>query len=141
MIREYQPQDQDDLLNVWWNASLIAHPFLSEEFLTSEKTIIVELYLPNTETWVYTVDDKVVGFIALMGNEVGAIFVDPAHQQAGFGRQLMDKAVERRGELEVEVFAANSIGQAFYSRYGFEPIDEKIHEPTGQQVLRLRFQP
>ncbi|NQV23929.1 MAG: hypothetical protein HQ518_06130 [Rhodopirellula sp.] len=51
----------------------------------------------------------------------------------------MDKAKELRGELEVEVFAASSIGRAFYAKYGFTPIEELVHEPTGQEVLRRRL--
>ena len=51
----------------------------------------------------------------------------------------MDKAQELHGNLEVEVFKANTIGRNFYSKYGFKPLEEKYHEPTGQQVLRLKF--
>ena len=44
---------------------------------------------------------------------------------------------DRRRELEVEVFTANALGRAFYARYGFELVEEKIHEPTGLEVMRL----
>ena len=139
MIRPYAAKDLDDLLTAWGAASEIAHPFLSDEFIASERENIPDLYLPNAETWVFEADGTVVGFIALIGNEVGAIFVHPSHQKIGIGHQLMDMAKELRGELEVEVFAANSIGRAFYAKYGFIPIEEKVHEPTRQDVLRLRL--
>ncbi len=51
----------------------------------------------------------------------------------------MDKAKELRGELVVEVFKANSIGRAFYAKYGFESVAEKVHEQTGFELLRLRI--
>ena len=51
----------------------------------------------------------------------------------------MDKARELRGELEVEVFVANTIGRAFYAKYGFEAFEEKVHCQTGLNVLRLRL--
>jgi putative acetyltransferase len=57
----------------------------------------------------------------------------------GIGKALMDKAKELHGNLEVEVFVKNSIGRNFYSKYGFELKREKLHEQTGQQVLRLKF--
>lgn len=139
MIRPYTPKDLDELLTAWAAASEIAHPFLSDEFLASERENIPNLYLPNAETWVFEAEGTVVGFIALIGNEVGAIFVHPSHQKLGIGQQLMDKVKDLRGELEVEVFAANSIGRAFYAKYGFVLIQEKVHEPTGQGVLRLRL--
>ena len=37
------------------------------------------------------------------------------------------------------MFNENAIGRRLYVKYGFEKIEEKQHEPTGQQVLRLRF--
>lgn len=42
-------------------------------------------------------------------------------------------------ELEVEVFKVNKVARKFYAKYGFKPIEEKLHEPTGQGVLRLKF--
>ena len=51
----------------------------------------------------------------------------------------MDKAQELHRDLEVEVFKVNQMGREFYSRYGFKQLEEKFHEPTGQQVLHLRF--
>ncbi len=139
MIRKYRDQDLDDLLAAWASASEIAHPFLTQDFLASERQNIPNLYLPNAETWVFDDSGRVVGFVALLGNEVGAIFVHPSHQRRGVGRQLMDKARELRGELVVEVFTENTIGRAFYAKYGFETVAEKVHEQTGFDLLRLRL--
>ncbi len=139
MIRRYRDQDLDDLLAAWAAASEIAHPFLTQEFLDLERKNIPNLYLPNAETWVYEDEGRVVGFVALLGNELGAIFVHPSHQRRGVGWQLMDKAKELRGELVVEVFKANTMGRAFYVKYGFEIIAEKVHEQTGFDLLRMRL--
>lgn len=139
MIRKYRDQDLDGLLATWASASEIAHPFLTQEFLALERENIPNLYLPNAETWVFEDRGRVVGFVALIGNEVGAIFVHPSHQRRGVGRQLMDKAREQRDELVVEVFKANTIGRTFYAQYGFEIVAEKVHEQTGFDLLRLRL--
>jgi putative acetyltransferase len=138
-IRAYKDCDLNDVLSSWENASKLAHPFLTEEFLNLERHNIPNVYLPVADTWVYENDQKVIGFIALIGNEVGAIFVQPELHGTGAGRALMDKAQDLHGDLEVEVFEANSIGRNFYLRYGFQFISEKIHEQTGNKVLRLKF--
>lgn len=139
LIRQYLETDLDGVLSSWESASKIAHPFLKEEFLDTERYNIPNVYLPNTDTWVAEVDGIAVGFIALMGNEVGAIFLDPKFHGIGIGKSLMDKAQELHETLEVEVFKANSIGRKFYDRYGFQFLAESIHEPTKQEVLRLKF--
>ena len=138
-IRKYRDSDLDDVLSSWESASELAHPFLSEEFMEQERNNIPNLYLPNAETWVSEYKGKVVGFIALRGNEVGGLFVQPGFHGTGAGRALMDKAQALHGDLEVEVLEANHIGRKFYSCYGFKPVGEKIHEETGNKVLRLKF--
>ncbi|NNC40523.1 MAG: GNAT family N-acetyltransferase [Acidimicrobiia bacterium] len=138
-IRSYADGDLEELLDVWYRASRIAHPFLSEEFLTTERREISERWLPLAETTVYDIEGHVVGFIALIGNEVGAIFVDPDHQSMGVGRALMNHARESRPVLELNVFEANAIGRRFYDAYGFEFVDRHIEEASGETELRLRL--
>jgi putative acetyltransferase len=139
MIRKYQDHDLNSLLELWYRASHLAHPFLDESFLRQERETIASVYMPRAETWVYARQGDVVGFISLLGNEVGGLFVDPTVQREGIGRALMDHARLLRGELEVEVFKANSIGRRFYDRYGFVFVKEHVDEQTGQPVLRMRL--
>lgn len=140
-IRAYQDNDLDDLLIAWEKASRLAHHFMSEEFFEKERRNIPTVYLPNADTWVAVVDNKAVGFIALIGNEVGGFFVDPDFQGSGLGRALMDKVQALQNDLVVEVFKENSVGRRFYVRYGFKIIEEKIWEETGNSLLGMAFTP
>lgn len=139
MIRPYRPGDTDELLEVWEAASKLAHPFLSRGFMQRERKAIRDQHLHVAETWVYEADRHVIGFVALVGDEIGALFVHPDHHGEGLGRALVDHARTRRDRLEVEVFRDNPIGRRFYDRYGFRPIGEHLHEPSGHMVLRLRL--
>lgn len=138
-IRQYMPSDLNAVLDSWEVATRLAHNFMTDEFIVQERKNVADIYIPNTDTWVLEIDGEVQGFIALIGNEVGAIFLQPDFHGQGFGKALMDKAQELHGVLEVEVFKENSIGRKFYSRYGFEKLEVNLHEPTGQQVFRLKF--
>lgn len=139
MIRPYQESDVGDIIEVWYQASLVAHPFLSEDFLAEEERKIRAVYLPNTQTWVYEEQGKPVGFISLIDNKIGAIFVHPSMQRRGIGRALMDKACSLHETVELDVFEANSIGRTFYSKYGFVPIRQFTHDETGEPMIRLRY--
>lgn len=140
-IRHYEKSDLDAVLSSWETATRLAHPFMTDNFIAQERINVAEIYMPNTDTWVVDIDGNIEGFIALMGNEVGATFLQPNQHGKGVGKALMDKAQELHGDLEVEVevFKENSIGRKFYSQYGFEYLEEKLHEPTGRQALRLKF--
>jgi putative acetyltransferase len=91
------------------------------------------------ETTVYEQEGCVVGFVALIGNEVGAIFVNPDAQGRGIGRALMDAARRSRSYLELDVFEANSVGRYFDDVYGFEFVDRHMNEAAGHPELRLRL--
>ena len=113
---------------------------MTDAFIAEQRKNVADIYIPNTDTWVAEIEGDVQGFIALMGNEIGAIFLQPDFHGKGIGKTLMDKAQALQGDLEVEVFKANAIGRRFYDSYGFELLEESFHEPTAQPLLRLRFE-
>lgn len=141
MIREYRESDQDAVVEIWLAASRAAMPFLSETFLREEQEKIRSIWLPTAETWVFEVASTLAGFVSLLGNEVGAIFVHPNFQGRGIGRALMDHAAALRGSLILDVFRENAVGRKFYDRYGFRVDHEHVHERTGLVQMRLVYAP
>lgn len=139
MIRRREEKDNDQIMNVWYQASNLAHPFLSADFVEKAKKDLRDIYIPNTETWVYEDNNAVIGFISMLGNEIGGLFVLPNNQLKGIGTQLVNFINELHGDLEVEVFEKNAIGRAFYKKYGFEQIKRYYHTESNNDVLRLRY--
>ncbi|MEM7531292.1 MAG: GNAT family N-acetyltransferase [Chloroflexota bacterium] len=139
MIRRYQEQDIEAVIEAWHQASLIAHPFLSEQFFAEENHNLRTRFLPHSQTWVYEAEGQVVGFISMVENEVGGLFVHPAWQRQGIGRALMDQASNVHTTLELDVFEANQQGRAFYAKYGFVPLKTHRDEETGEMMVRLRL--
>ncbi|MEW6991806.1 GNAT family N-acetyltransferase [Colwelliaceae bacterium 6441] len=146
-IRPYQPKDLSDLLSTWEAASRLAHPFMLDDFFVQERENIPKFYLPNTDTWVVTIDEKVVGFIALIVSksnteiacEIGGLFVAPSFHRHGLGKSLIDSAAQQYGHLRVKVFKDNMIGRKFYQKYGFEFIEELVWENTGDILFYLKL--
>lgn len=141
MIRRYQDGDTDAVVAVWRAAADLAHPFLSNEFQDQEAENVRHVYPQHAEFWVKEIDDRIVGFIALIESEVGAIFLVPDYHGRGIGRELMDFAVERKGAVTLDVFKENAIGRRFYDAYGFKPVKEYHHEPSGQMMVTMAFDP
>ncbi|MBI1393775.1 MAG: GNAT family N-acetyltransferase [Alphaproteobacteria bacterium] len=139
MIRKYQPADADTLVSVWQAASRIAHPFLEAGFMAQEAENMRRLYLPNAETWVTEENRVAVGFISLIGNSIGGLFLDPSHHGRGMGKAMVDYAVHLKGALDVEVFKRNDIGRRFYARCGFVEFERYLHKPTGEVTLKLQL--
>lgn len=139
MIRKHKEQDLEQIINVWYKSSMLAHPFLSSSFIEKVKSDMTNIYIPNSETWVYEVENSIVGFISMIENEIGGLFVLPNNHSQGIGTKLVDFIKKEQSDLEVEVFEKNHIGRAFYNKYGFEKMKDYYHEESGNQVLRLKF--
>ena len=141
MIRNYRKEDEDIVMDIWYKSSSLAHPFLENSFVEKVKSDMREKYLPNSETWVYEEKNSVVGFIAMIDNEIGGLFILPEYHSRGIGTKLVDYVLRDNDELEVEVFERNLIGRAFYDKYGFVMLKKLHHKETGNEILRLIFKP
>ncbi|MCB2076580.1 MAG: GNAT family N-acetyltransferase [Novosphingobium sp.] len=137
MIRNFVPRDTEALVAIWQQASLLAHPFLDDQFFAQEASNMREIYLPNAATWVATDHDCPIGFIAMIGTEIGGLFLLPAFHGRGIGRAMVDHVARELGKLQVEVFEKNALGRRFYHSYGFTEIDRYLHEGSGETMLRL----
>ena len=137
MIRKFTTNDTDALIAIWDNAESAAHPFLPRSVRDKVREDMRNIYLPNAKTWVIEADGVPVGFIAMIDSEVGGLFLDPAQQSKGLGRQLVDHIVSLKGPLTVEVFKDNKIGLPFYARYRFAVTGEGIFEPTGHETFKM----
>lgn len=139
MIRKYSEIEIPILMEIWEESSKIAHPFLDNEFTQMVKKAMREMYLPNSDTWVYEESNTIFGFISMVENEIGGLFVNPKNHSKGIGTSLVNHIKQFHKELEVEVFEQNKIGRPFYKKIGFKIISEYIHEESNHKVLRMKY--
>ncbi len=140
VIRRYEPEgDLKKLSRIWLDASLLAHPFIGEQRLLEQRALIEEQYLPNAETWVACLDEEPSGFISLLDTFIGGIFVSPAHQGRGIGRQLIFHALTLQGELELEVYTNNQQALNFYTRLGFRELSRRPRDDDGYAFENARL--
>jgi hypothetical protein len=52
VIRKYDTDDLAELLDVWYEAAQIAHPFWTGDLFEEERRDISQKFLPIAETWV-----------------------------------------------------------------------------------------
>lgn len=138
MIRLAHDSDIEKILKIWLSASLKAHNFIAETFWKSKIEEMRNLYLPSSEVYVFEKED-VLGFYALYGNVLAAIFVDPIVQNNGIGSEMLLHALKQRNKLTLHVYKENSSALRFYRRHGFICIDEQIDSNTGQPELILQI--
>ena len=137
-IRPYRNEDEDELIERWFRSTVEGQSFLSQEFWESVKPLIREVYMPMAETWVAEGDGKILGFISLLDNVIGGLFVDTDQQGKGIGTALIKHAEKIRPQpLSVEVFEKNEKARSFYEKCGFSFGEKKLQDESGEVVYIL----
>lgn len=139
MIRPFQKEDMEPVIQIWLESSIQAHNFISEDFWTAKAKDMRAIYLPAAETYVYEDVDDVNGFISLYENTIAAIFVSPCCQGKGIGKELIAKAKELRKTLQLTVYKANHKSISFYEKCGFKFLSVQQDEHTGFTELVMIF--
>jgi putative acetyltransferase len=75
--------------------------------------------LPRARVWVADVEGRVAGFVALEGNRIEHLYIDPEYWRQGVGHLLLSRCLEQDGPLELWTFQRNERARRFYEAHGF----------------------
>lgn len=140
-IRSALSKEIPALVEIWLRSVRATHNFLSEQDIATLEPLVREEVLPKLEVWVLCDDsDTPVGFMALNGNNVEGLFIEPSHMGAGGGRLLLAHARRLKGPLLVDVNEQNPAALRFYLANGFEVIGRSEKDSGGRPfpLLHLR---
>lgn len=139
-VREMEEEDRPVLLEIWLEASRAGHDFLGEEVLQEQLVKVRDIYLSHARNLVAEDEGRIAGFIGLLGNHIGGLFVAPAEHRRGVGRLLVEEASARHGELTVEVYEQNASAVAFYRSCEFETVRRKEMDDEGRAFPLIRME-
>ncbi|MFJ3055290.1 acetyltransferase [Herbaspirillum sp. NPDC087042] len=140
-IRKSHRKDGDRVLEIWRNAVLATHDFLSQ---TDYAEIASEVrdFLPAAPL-LLAVDenDRPLGFMLLDDSHMEALFIDPAHHGKGIGRGLVEYALTLSPSLTTDVNEQNEQASAFYLHLGFVETGRSEIDGQGRPypLLHLEF--
>lgn len=140
MIRNYRETDLEEMVRIWYDASVIAHSFMPASFWASHKSAMKEKYLPLAENYVFEPEGKVAGFISLVGEIVCALFVAPEVQGKGAGTTLLEHAKALKGRLSLKVYRENRKAILFYEKSGLRAAGEEVDEHTGCVQILMEWE-
>lgn len=91
MIRKFKEGDTTKVMTIWTKGNFKAHNFIDKDYWLLNFNRVKNEYLMKAETYVYTQNNEIKGFISLLNNEyIGALFVDLNSQREGIGRKLIN---------------------------------------------------
>lgn len=138
MIRKLQDADIDRVADIWLDANLKAHSFISPQYWKGNFETVKKM-LPQAEVYVYENDREIWGFIGLNGEYIEGIFVSGEMQSRGIGKRLLDFVKTKKTELHLNVYQKNMRAIRFYQREGFKILREGMDEATGEKDYEMTW--
>ena len=139
MIRSYRLQDTDKLLNLWFDSVCQGHPFIDKLYWAKNIQTVKDEYRPRAQTFVFEDRKQIKGFISLMDNYIGALFVAPKFQRQKIGKKLLEYVRRRRPNLTLEVYSKNLHALRFYQKSGFKLVSVSCDDETKEEKLTLSW--
>ncbi len=138
MIRKFETQDLDAVMQIWLHSNLDAHAFIPASFWEAHFEMVRDL-LPQAELYVH--EDagtrQIDGFIGLTENHIEGIFVVKSARSKGIGKALLDYAKSRKPRLDLSVYQKNERALAFYRREQFVVQSEGIDGDTNEAEIQM----
>ncbi len=138
MIRKFEKNDINDIMQIWKKENIKAHQFIPKEYWENNYSYVKEI-LPNAEIYVYTIEEKIVGFIGLNQNYIEGIFVDINNQYKGIGTLLLNKVKENTTTLTLNVYKKNTNAINFYKKNNFVITNENIDNNTKETEYTMTW--
>ncbi|MCG9761274.1 MULTISPECIES: GNAT family N-acetyltransferase [Pseudoalteromonas] len=135
-IREFNENDYPRVLEIYSKSKLDELRFEKKAFkllpLENDKKRLSAL----RESKIYVFDDgNILGFGAIFGSEIRALFVCPSARGNGVGRKILEFLLSQIcGKANLFVAKTNEPAKELYKAYGFEVSDEFLTEYNGEPV-------
>lgn len=138
MIRKFETQDLDAVMQIWLHGNLDAHAFIPADFWTGHSEMVRDM-LPQAELYVHKneADRQIDGFIGLTENHIEGIFVAKSARSKGIGKALLEYAKSLKPYLTLSVYQKNERAFAFYRREQFVVQSKGIDEDTNEVEIQM----
>lgn len=140
MIRKFKEEDTTKVMTIWTKGNFKAQGFIDKDYWLLNFNRVKTEYLMKSETYVYTENDEIKGFISLLENGyIGALFVKLDSQRQGIGRKLINYCKEKYDKLTLKVYEKNVYATLFYVAMGFVNTKIQLDEETGEKEYIMEW--
>jgi putative acetyltransferase len=123
IIRLYKTEDFYDIKLQWFEEETVAMPKLMERMnytIEDAREYFRRAVVAEDQIWVYERDGIPLGFLAIQGEFIDRLYVDPVYHREGIGQALLMKARQLLPtHMWLYTHVANKMARAFYEKNGF----------------------
>jgi ribosomal protein S18 acetylase RimI-like enzyme len=123
IIRLYKTEDFEAITRLWFEAENVAMPKLMARMkytIEDAREFFLRAVVSENQIWVYERDGVPLGFLAIQGEFIDRLYVEPAYHRQGIGQALLTKARHLLPKhMWLYTHVANKMARAFYEKNGF----------------------
>lgn len=106
--------DYDRIMEVWESSVKATHDFLKQEDFEFYRSSIPNNYLPNLDVYVLRSNKKIIGFMSVLEGNLEMLFIDGNLRGKGYGRIMLEYAIQQLNATKVDVNEQNKQAVDFY---------------------------
>ncbi len=122
MIRQYREEDFETVTRFWDAAMRVSMPEVEAPMGHSFEDVrgyFRDVVAVENQLWVSELENKPVGYLAIHGEFMDRLYVDPAYHRGGIGQALFNHAKTLSADhLWLYTHVANTMARAFHEKNG-----------------------
>ncbi len=131
----------EELVPLWEASARSSHSFLSEGDILFYKSLLVSELFPAVKLYVIrNKNAQIIAFMGLSDELIEMLFVHPEEQGWGYGRTLIEYAIQKEQITKVDVNEQNESALGFYRRQGFKVIGRDETDSMGKPFPILHLE-
>ncbi len=139
-IRKMNNGEAYDVLDLWMRSFTAGHPFIEDNFWEKYYSSARDLYINEKDTYVYTYNDKVVGFISVaVDGTIRGIYVDPEYHNRRIGTKLAKFVQDMYMGLNMEIYKKNRKALDYATYLGFIIVSANVKEENDEICYKLSW--
>lgn len=131
MIRKFETEDTKRVMQIWLEANIETHNFISGDYWLSHYQS-VQKQLLQADIYVYEQDGEIQGFAGMMKDYLAGIFVDGKCRSMRIGKGLLECIKKNYPAFSLNVYQKNQRALDFYLREGLSVVSKGMDEDTAE---------
>lgn len=137
-IQQACKSDYPQMMDVWESAVKATHSFLNPEDFEFYKKLIPDFF-PLVNSYVLRSGTDIFAFLGVADDKLEMLFVSDNAQGQGYGKLLLEYAIENLYITKVDVNEQNKQAIGFYQKFGFRIVGRSEKDSIGKDYPILHL--
>ena len=140
-IVNYKEDYKNEIISIWEKSVLATHDFLSSSDFEEIKVFLQSFNFHDLNVFCLKDETEIIGFMAEHERKVEMLFVKPEYFGKGFGKDLLNYAINTLKAKLVDVNEQNINAFNFYRKFGFEVVERTEKDDQGRDypILKMKL--